>query len=210
MVPEPNMVSYLLFESPWPVVIALVGLWAVLRVIGVRQRKRGFHAAALVALALAVGVSALAWVVTTDREQVVAQTRRLVQATHPAESGPSKVDRTELDRMIEPAAPIAVHDGPTLMPYREVRPALSRLEVAGQSIDQLAAGLTQPDRAVSEVHLTTHLANPPTMRPAPSRWRFHWRRDDAGGWRVRKITAVEFNNQPIDDKMTRQIQGWLP
>jgi hypothetical protein len=203
MVPETSLWSHLLFESPWPAVGGLIGVWAVLRVLAARRQRIKLRVAAVVALGLAAGLAALAWAVTTDREQVAAQTEALVAATDP-------VDRGRLDKLIQPDAPVTIEAGPTLMVYRLMGPALDRLEVASQSTRQLDAGVAKAQEAVSEVKLLTRLNRPVAPQPVPSTWRFHWTADDQGAWRVSKIVLVEVNGQSVPDAVIGQLRSWLP
>jgi len=202
MVPEPAFWSYLLLESPWPVIVALVGVWAVLRVIGARRRNMRLRVAAIGALGLAAGLALLAYGVTTDREHVLDRTRALIEATQP-------MSPATLDGFIRPSATIAVDDGPTLMAYEQARPALERIAVATQAIQQTRAGLADPGQAVSEVSLMTRLERPPSVQPVPSRWRFHWRRGGDGAWRVSKIVLLELRGEAVSDELGQRIKNYL-
>jgi hypothetical protein len=203
-VPPPSFWSHLFLESPWPAIGGLIGAWAVLRVIGARrQQGLKLRIAAVTALGLAAALAVLAWAVTTDREQVQARTEALVEATQP-------LDRGTLDQLIQPDAAITVEGGPRLTTYAALGPALDRLEVASQSLSELEAGVATADEAVSRVALSTRLAEPAMPRPAPSEWRFHWRRDDQGRWRVREVVLVEVNGKSVPDNLLGRLKRWLP
>jgi hypothetical protein len=202
MVPQPPLWSYLLLEQPWPLILGLIGAWAVLRVLGSRRHSLRLRLAAVGMLALAAGVALLAWAVTTDREALLTRTEALVSATDP-------IDQALLDGTIAGSAEIAIADGPTIARYGRSREAWDQVTVARQTIRDLGAGLTQGGEGVSEVSLLTMLEQPPMTRPIPSRWRLHWRRTDTGDWQVRRIVLVSWQGQPANQAGEEAMQQWL-
>jgi len=175
---------HLLLESPWSIIVVLVGVWAVLRVISVRRRSWRWHLAALGVLVLAGGLALLAWAVDTPREVVSARTRELVGATEPLELA-------TLDRLILPAAAIEGPGGQTWRRYREVRDRLAGEPVDSQNITHLSVEMG-PDREAAEAELavTTRFERRLAGRPIPSRWRLRWEKRD-GAWRVTAVRWLE-------------------
>jgi len=92
-----SLITHLLFESP--AVLVAVGLLTavMLLFIGWRRASRGHLIAAAWAGVAAGAVWTFAALVTTDREWLIDQTRRLVQLTAP-------LDEEQLKILIDPAA----------------------------------------------------------------------------------------------------------
>ncbi|MEM1356534.1 MAG: hypothetical protein AAGH88_16815, partial [Planctomycetota bacterium] len=65
---EGSSLSELLLENPWPLVIALLAVSAVLRTVGKRQDQPKAVSASWLALLLGLGVYVTATLVNTDRE----------------------------------------------------------------------------------------------------------------------------------------------
>ncbi len=82
-----NLVESLLFERPWPIVVALVVVWALMRLVGVRllteERAalgKRLRTASWGMLLIAAALLGVAWYVQTPCEQVRASMRQLLAA----------------------------------------------------------------------------------------------------------------------------------
>ena len=80
-----DVLGEMLLENPWPIVIAAVGVAAVLRVTGKRRGQKGLVVASWVLLVLGVGLVGLARWVETDREAVHRLTAEVIGATSPVD-----------------------------------------------------------------------------------------------------------------------------
>ncbi|MEM9415867.1 MAG: nuclear transport factor 2 family protein [Planctomycetota bacterium] len=86
MLNTPLALGNLLFESPWPIVVGLVVLWALMRLIGGRltgEREalgQRLRKASWAVLLVAAGVYGLAWYVQTPAERLEITMRQLLAA----------------------------------------------------------------------------------------------------------------------------------
>ena len=92
---SPPLFDVLFLESPWAVMIVCLVAALILFMSGQRRQKTGLLIAGLVVVAIAGGVYALSQMVTTDREQIMINTRSLVDATAP-------LDANTLNRLVDP------------------------------------------------------------------------------------------------------------
>lgn len=77
---DPPLLPQLFFENPWPIVVGMVLVWAVLRITGRRTRQNRLMFASWVVLALAIAVMFVASVVQTPREKLVQAMETLITA----------------------------------------------------------------------------------------------------------------------------------
>ena len=101
---SPSLLDVLLFESPWAVMIVCLVAALILFMSGQRRQKTGLLIAGFVAIAIAGGAYLLSNLVTTDREQLMTNTRNLVQATAP-------LDSAVLNRLVDPNAVVTGPNG---------------------------------------------------------------------------------------------------
>lgn len=181
MIREPPLLMHLLFESPWPVVGVLVVVALGLGIAGSRRANGRLQLAGLVTLVLAGGVWLLAWVVTTDREAVLGQTRRLVQATAP-------LDLAAVRSLVDAEAVVTGPGGGVWYDWSDAQRllvrTLERWPVQEQTIRGLA-GEVEGDTARTAIDLRTTLAD--AGLPLPSTWLITWRRGPADDWRATEI-----------------------
>ncbi len=192
------MLSQLLFESPWPLVLAFV--IAALMLVFAAQRSegagRGMRWAALVCLVLAVGVWCLAKVVTTDREHLIAQTQRLVSVTAP-------LDLEALSDLLDSGAELVSSNGQLCMDRQRLLSVLKSLldsyGVASHDVRTLGARMKNAGAGESWVALRTKLKNPDLIKgldqmggDVPSRWELTWRRSDSDDqWRITRLRCTK-------------------
>ena len=77
---DPPILTRMLFEDPWPIIVALVIVWAILRIAGRRIEDKRLVASSWGVLALIAGVMAVSILVVTPREKLVAAMDRLLLA----------------------------------------------------------------------------------------------------------------------------------
>lgn len=198
-VAPPPMWQSLLLENPWPIVIALVAVAAILRVAGSRQRKPAMSYAALASLVAAVGVYLLAAFVITGREAIIQRTEALVAATAP-------LDAAALDDLIARGAFVSGPDGRPWVEYDAIRPelehVLQRFRPSEQTIRSLGAE-AQATRGRSVIDLRTSLPNSGYGLPVATVWGLEWRKEGDGQWRVAEIRWLEFMNREPSNRMWR-------
>jgi hypothetical protein len=189
--PAPLIPRHML-EDPVPLVVALSIAGGLVLAIGWQRRQRR---RSVVGLAL-LGLGALVWLVAalvdTDREKLVADTRRLLQATAP-------LDEPRLWDLLDPAAVVTGPAGECwyhadqILP--ELRGALRRFDVAGHRIDQIVAQTPRRGEGTTHFRLSTALAAEQHPVPIHSAWRLSWRRAADGRWLVTEIRWLEFERQ---------------
>jgi hypothetical protein len=190
---SPPVLEVLFLESPWAVMVACGVLALILLSSGLRRRIVGLKIAGGVAAATVIGIFTLAGAVTTDREQLLDDTRALVAATDPA-------DWPALQRLIDPDAVLTGPDGAVWLRPGQVMPrlrrALGRININSQDVRTLQAMAHDGGRGESAVTVRTDVAGSGTG-PINTGWRMTWQWDDAGGgWRVVDIRWMRFNGLP--------------
>jgi len=186
---EPPFLEHLLFENPWPAAIALGVVGLVLLWIGRRrgQKKPMMVGAAAVVLAVAVVVAGR--VVTTDREALIAQTKKLVAA---ATDG----DVATFKAMLDPRATVTDSAGVVCWEFKGILDRLGtvRARVAAQHFKSIAVQ-TQQGRfgrtylvlrttaSQSEQHIITH-------------WLITWAKSPDGTWQVKNAQWLQWFNDP--------------
>jgi len=182
-VSPPPLWQSLLLEQPWPAVIALIAVAAVVHLAARQRTGWAWRAAAPAVLLLAGGVWLLAHLVPTDREALLARTEALVHATAPLDTG-------TLDAIL---APSVVLSGPRGDPWFDRTDLVDRLENARgrlsgfeHAIRGLGAEADDAGRGISVLDLRTRVPASGNLAVA-SKWTLYWRKDDAGRWRVTEI-----------------------
>ncbi|MEX1016060.1 MAG: hypothetical protein WDZ31_04870 [Phycisphaeraceae bacterium] len=188
----PPLWEHLLLERPWPLVVALLVGAILLRYVA-RQRNQPVVGHVALGLALvAGGVFALAWSVTTDRQQIERHTRDLVQATV------TPADFDVIDRLLSPDVVLVGPDGDVWLEAgplrRQLETVVDRYGIDDQIIRDFGVETTGDHTGRSAIDLRTYS---PGM-VAPSVWTLHWRRTgDDTPWRVVRIQWNEFmGNDP--------------
>ncbi len=185
--------SELLLENPWPLVVVLVGLGAVLRVVGRRRGQGGAVTASWVAFALAVGVNLLAYFVQTTREALIERSGDLVEATSP-------LDAAAIGRLVAPTATLLGPDGTyyDTLDVAGITRRLERYDLPVNKLREVAAEGRSATAGTSTIDVSSQLGGYPNRTV----WRIEWRRDPAGtdgadgGWRAVSFTWLEWNRQP--------------
>ena len=177
----------LLFENPWPVVVVLIGVAAVLRTVGRRRGQRGAVIASWVALAVGLGVWGMARLVETDRETLQRQTGELIAATSP-------VDEAALRRLLADDAVLLGPDGDL---WDRLEPGfisaeLSEHQVVESELRQATVVVQSDVSAMASIDVRSEFAG----RPIPTRWQLEWVRRRGEPWRVRSMQWMLLFNQP--------------
>ncbi len=186
---SPSLFDVLLFESPWAVMIVCLVAALILFMSGQRRQKTGLLIAGFVAVAIAGGVYLLSNLVTTDREQLMTNTRNLVQATAP-------LDSAVLNRLVDLNAVVTGPNGGVWVNAGDVLPRLNsvanRRAIASQSIRYLDAIAHEGNWGESVV--TVHTEAGTGSGQVNTGWRLRWERNgDDGAWRVVDIRWMRFN-----------------
>jgi len=170
------------------VVLIVAGI--ILLSAGQKRKNKPLMLSAGLAILLTGGVFLLAKSVTTDREQLIAETRALVMATAP-------LDGPKLDQLIDPAAIVTGPSGAVWVDAGQILPRLKRVlrqyPVQVQKIRMVDAAADENGWAKSTVTIRTETNA--SGDGVNTSWLLHWRRDEAapGGWRVVDIRWMMFN-----------------
>lgn len=191
--PAPPRLAHYLFENPWPAAVFLLVVAALLLFVGNsrgRAREGALLAGALAALAAAcIGLSFL---VTTERERLVAEMRRLIAATATADTDAlapmlaSDVSLTVLGRQFPEDKP-----GILALVRRymggEVRVREHTLTEVTAHVDRLGAGQT-----LGRVRVSADVAG---MSEVGNRswWRVTWRKAGDGRWNAVHIEGLQID-----------------
>lgn len=200
MIAPGSPLEYLLFEQPWPLAVALVGVAVMLRVLGRRRRVAWFNYVAVVVLAGAVALVLVARHVETVGERIIQRTYDLVAATSP-------LDFDTLNDILMPDATLTGPDGSIWLMREQIENELSwadgaygigeqRIVLVGAETDA-----SDPDHSVSRFELRTVPEEVGT--PIRSVWTIYWVRDDGGQWRVEIIRWLEFQGRLPTDSLLR-------
>ena len=190
--PDPPLLEYLLFESPWGLMVALLAVAAGIFLAGGRGGRRHVQQAAAVPLVAAVALPILAHFVRTDAERMRANTRRLVEAI----SDP--LDMQTLRFLTADDARLLQWDREQLL--RVARRASELVEITDYTITNLMV------RRGSGRYGKTYVA---VIGRANYRggfgsgfktsWVLNWRKGDGGKWQLSAVDEVHVNGRDAED-----------
>lgn len=184
----------MLLENPWPVVIGLVAVSAVLRTISKRQGQPRLTRASWIALVLGLGVYAAATLVNTDRETLIERTELLVAATSPADEAALKGLIADRAVLMGPGGDVW-DDLSAAFVVRELR----EHQVQDNAVRAVDASTTRPGLGVSTMDVSSRLGGYP-MR---SQWEVQWQKDPQGRWRITAMKWLSFNQQDPSPNLYR-------
>ncbi|MEL7088175.1 MAG: hypothetical protein AAGL98_06985 [Planctomycetota bacterium] len=176
----------LLFENPWPAVIALLGVSSVLRLVGKRQDQKRLVQVSWVALFLGLGVYLTATLVNTDRETLIERTRAMIAATSP-------VDEPALRALFADRALLLGPEGDVWDELDAVFVAreLDEHGVKDNQIRLVDARANRPGVGFSTLDVSSKIMGIPQR----STWELAWQRDADGDWRITSMKWLTFNRQ---------------
>ncbi len=186
--PAPPALEHWALEQPLPLAGALLLGGIVGFVLGMRRDQARAGAGILAAgIALAASVFGLAWMVTTPREEIAAETRRLIERT--AASDDLSVGQLLSDNvvLVSSGAMASFGKDDLLMIVRgfhEFRISEWDQKLRGASIDGPGTGRTEV-----LVRARTEYAGGMFV---PSVWQMGWRRSGEG-WRVSRIECLSIS-----------------
>ena len=174
-------------ESPWPTVIVLGLLAAVLVWISLDREDRRLLIAGAVSVVLAVSIGVIGTLVQTDRERALAATTAFVD-----DAVDGRVD--DLLAWLHPDATLHVGriESPGF-PRESLDRALEQLDGPHRVQDNTITLLDAADDGSGSiwVELACLTSTSSSYGMVPSRWIFEWTPPPSDGpWEVRSITAV--------------------
>ncbi len=181
---SPAALGHFTLENPYPagicaVIAAIVVLYLLLRLGKARQ---GLIVAAVLA-AVAVGVFALAALVETSREVVLASSLSLVDSAAVGEEA-------AVGDLLAEEVRLRVADNPFSLGRDSILGLVRRVErggvIASHSVNVVRAGRAQATRLTSQVQVSA--VTSAGGGALPTWWQLEWTRQEDGVWRVREIT----------------------
>ena len=184
--PEAGGLAHYLFEDPWlPAIgIAILGM-ALLYVLRSRGKPRQGLLVGVAGVVIGAGIVIVASAVETDRERLITETRRLVEAGF-------KADATTADGLLagDVSLTVLTRDSKRTKAYlvEQIRTDIAkRYGVDGYDIRGVRGAIDGPGTGRSQISVTAKGAY-----PTPTVWMLTWRQDSATGrWRVWKIEAQQ-------------------
>lgn len=184
-------VTSMLFEDPLMLLLGLIGVAAVLWALSRSRGDTRLMGGAMMALALALAIGVLSWLVETSREKLLARTNEFVKAVEAH-------DAASLNTMLTPDASVV---GPNkrvwltraafdlgLQTFAKVYPDWDHRVIDAN------ARQDRDDLAISRIRVRSKLsdANP---TPVPSEWEFIWTREAQGDWQIQEIRPIKIMEQ---------------
>ncbi len=204
--PAPPLGAYLFLENPWPVmaIASVVALMAAFYAL--RYRKGWLWAAAGLFALAAGGVGVLAMMVESAREAMTRRTTVLVQTTLPP------LDAAGLNDILAEQVTLYVAGVEARNSRSDIIDQADRvqrtMEFPAWSIQAVDARRTGDGEGQSALRLSTTLRKPgdPTMAlmgdaTFTTTWRFDWRRDEPGRWRLTRIEWLKIGDRSPSDSM---------
>ena len=181
-----NDLTSILFENPWPAVIALLAVSSILRLVGKRQDQKRLVAVSWVALLLGLGVYATAALVNTDREVLIERTEAMVAATSP-------VDEPALRAIFADNALLLGPEGDVWDDLNAVFVAkeLNEHGVTDNQVRLVDAQSSRPGVGVSTMDVSSKIMG----MPQRSTWELGWQKDADGTWQITSMKWLTFNRQ---------------
>ncbi|MFG0257699.1 MAG: hypothetical protein ACF8GE_07355 [Phycisphaerales bacterium JB043] len=177
-----------LFERPLLVggALAVLGLLVVWRALQRASKRVGIVGASF--LALAVGAYLLGQFVTTDRERISTGTRELVEAV-------VGDDRARVDEILSERLSVLMAgtrlEGVGKQEILGSFTALQRYGVRDGDVGRLEASMEGRDVGLTQARVRVEVSSTPSL----SWWRFDWRRESDGQWRVFRLHCLLINGR---------------
>ncbi|MEM1107874.1 MAG: hypothetical protein AAGH99_04205 [Planctomycetota bacterium] len=191
---EGSGLGELLLENPWPLVVALLAVSAVLRTVGKRHDQPHAVKVSWLALAMSIGVYVTATLVNTDREVILERTEAFVAATSPA-------DEAALTALIADRAVLMGPGGDVWdnLTGTFVATEVEQHDVQENAIRNIDASVNRPGYGVSTMDVSSRVGGFP-MR---TQWEVEWQKSPQGEWRITGLRWLSFNQQDPSPNLYR-------
>ena len=187
---NPPLWQLMLLESPGVSIVILLLAAMILAIMFHRRRQTGWLKASGVCLLLAAGNFALAELVQTERERLMAAAEQLVDIA-------GEMDVAALERRVAEGAFLAIRDGAPELNRDELlqtyEAGIARHPIRAQEASILAADLPEPGVGRVDMRVTTTFErNIPGTEQArfTTRWRLVFEQDEADRWLLTEMRWI--------------------
>ena len=186
---EGSSLPELLLENPWPLVIALLAVSAVLRTVGKRQDQPKAVSASWLALLLGLGVYVTATLVNTDRETLIERTETFIEAASPADEAALTALLADRVVLMGPGGDVwADLSGPI------IAGRLDQYQVEVLDLRGVDATINRPGYGVSTMTVSHDVMG---QRIPATQWEVEWQKDPQGRWRIIALKWLKYGlNEP--------------
>jgi hypothetical protein len=182
-------ISELLFHTPWWLPTTIAGIGIVLFIMGNARVEAKVRNAGLGFIALAAVLITVSYLVDTDLEKAVKNTKRLVMAVNDR-------DWPTMQTLLDPKASLAVMGSGT--PYNDrdkiIGGAKAGVDVYGLKNVHITS--TDAQQVQTQITVTLDVLTEQDFtqgRPLPSSWQFDWVKT-GNGWSMIRITCLKIAN----------------
>jgi hypothetical protein len=178
-----------LFETPWwfPAILAGIGLF--LFWTGNRRQEEKVRTAGWLLILLAIAVCAISYLVDTDREKALKDSKTLVYSVQ-------KRDWATMKAMLDPTCGLSILGGIPIYASRDeiLKGAQDAVDKYGLRDVRVLNASAEQDPTQIRVTLTALSDQDFTQgRPIPSTWLLDWQQTGSD-WRLARITCVRIAN----------------
>lgn len=198
--PDPPWFEHYVLEDPLPLAIMLGVAAVIVFLAGGRMGKRKWQLAALIPLGLA-GLAVLTAVsVETDREKILVESRRLVEAAT------SPFDLTAVEQLTAPTFTMKTPDGKIIVDGRaKLLEAIKRAErsmtIESNTLTNHMERIDTPGEGAVYLAIFSQTRRKLGQQAAPTRWILRWKKSTDGSWLLTGATWLEVAGTPVT--------GWM-
>jgi hypothetical protein len=195
---EENLVSDLLFDTPWWLFTLLGMIAATLLVSGNARQNRRIISAGAAVLALGILLAITSYLVDTPKEKAIKGTHAFINAIVTR-------DKSKIAAELHPNASIEgwnrqqIIDG--TVTYAD-QYGLQSATITGMTVDQ-----QPPHIIIDMVVFSTHDAAKAQINTLRSEWQLDWLDDGNGHYLLKTITPVKLMNLTRDEIARRYFNG---
>lgn len=198
--PDPPWFDHYVLEDPLPLVVLLALAAVIAFLAGGRLGKRSVQYASAGLLVLAGGVALTGHLVETDREAMLAESRRLVEAAR------APFDYVTVENLVDPAFVMTIPDGKKIVGDRDallaaIKRAERRMNIDSNTVTHHMERLDAPGDGAVYLAIFSNTSGKLGKQAAPTRWILHWKQDATGTWRLTEATWLEVAGKPVT--------GWM-
>lgn len=186
------MISEMLFDTPWWLPLALIGVGVAVFISGNRRQEKSTLRGGLALMLLGVAVALVSYFIDTPRENAVGRTRGLVAAVNAR-------DWQQFRQLIDPQTTVLAFKGPQAITDAVQSAAennnVTGLRITGTDVQQAGAEITVSIRVLSEQRGV----------PGASDWRLIFLKSESGLvlYKVEPLSKPDFDAERVLRELNR-------